>query len=152
MKLGVDTNVLVYTHIGGLPHHPPVRRFMESRAAMQGTVLCLTPRVLNEFVHIVTDPRRFDAPLTVDQALQVARGYGGRSNVQILAENEESMVLAWELMQTHRLGRNRLADTFIAATLLSAGVTDLVTCNVDDFRIFEALTLHDPLRRGVQDD
>jgi predicted nucleic acid-binding protein len=46
--------------------------------------------------------------------------------------------------ERHRLGRKRIADTLFAATLLTHGVTELITCNPSDFRIFEGLTLIDP--------
>ena len=38
----------------------------------------------------------------------------------------------------------RIADTLFAAALLTSGVHDLITCNPDDFRVFEELRLIDP--------
>jgi predicted nucleic acid-binding protein len=44
----------------------------------------------------------------------------------------------------HQLGRKRLADTLLAATLLRHGIRQLVTCNRADFEIFSGLDLVDP--------
>jgi hypothetical protein len=38
--------------------------------------------VLHEFVHVITDGRRFDRPVAMTEALTLARGYLGRSNVE----------------------------------------------------------------------
>ncbi|MXY69256.1 MAG: type II toxin-antitoxin system VapC family toxin [Acidobacteriia bacterium] len=53
--------------------------------------------------------------------------------------------LALELHDTHRLGRKRIADTLLAATLLRHGVWAIVACNPDNFAMFDQLASIDPL-------
>lgn len=50
-----------------------------------------------------------------------------------------------ELLQRHRLGRKRILDTALAATLEKAGVQSLATFNAADFRVFDFLEVVDPL-------
>lgn len=104
--------------------------------------------MLHEFVHVITDGRRFDPPVAMAEALTLARGYLGRSNVECIASDEGSLLLALDLLSRHNLGRRRIADTLFAATLLAHGVYRLVTFNVADFRVFEDLTAIEPVLGG----
>jgi predicted nucleic acid-binding protein len=144
LRRGLDTNVLVYAHIASLPEHGVVRKYVESQLARRDVTLVLTPSVLHEFVHVVTDPRRFEPPVGMSEALALARLYLGRANVECAVTDADAVVVAFDLVDRHRLGRKRLADTLLAATLLRSGVRQLVTCNADDFEIFAGLELVDP--------
>ena len=96
----------------------------------------LAPQVLSEFVHIVTDPRRFANPLPMERALDQAAFWWNAAEVQHAFPTPESTrtFLAW--MRTHRLGRKRLLDTQLAATLYAHGVRRIATANRGDFAIF----------------
>jgi len=144
LKRGLDTNVLVYAHVASLPEHGVVRKYVEGQLARKDVTLVLTPSVLHEFVHVVTDPRRFEPPVEMGEALALARIYLGRANVECAATDADALADALDLVDRHRLGRKRLADTLLAATLMRSGVRQLVTCNPDDFEIFAGLDLVDP--------
>jgi predicted nucleic acid-binding protein len=144
VKRGIDTNVLVYAHMAACPDHGPVRDYLSGQLARTDVSLIVTPSVLHEFVHVVTDPKRFDPPAAMGEALALARLYLGRANVECVATDAEALADALALVDRHRLGRKRLADTLLAATLLRHGVRQLVTCNLGDFEIFTALHLVDP--------
>ena len=77
-------------------------------------------------------------------ALPLAKGYLGRSNVDCLSLNDRALQLALHLLERHRLGRKRIADTLLAATLLRHGVNSIVTCNPSDFAVFNDLEVIDP--------
>ena len=144
MKRGLDTNVLVYAHVAALPEHGVVREYLAGQLARRDVTLVVTPSVLHEFVHVVTDPRRFEPPVGMGEALALARLYLGRSNVECVATDAEALADAFVLVDRHGLGRKRLADTLLAATLLRHGVRQLVTCNRSDFEMFSDLQLVDP--------
>jgi predicted nucleic acid-binding protein len=134
----------VYAHLASLPDHGAVREYLTGQLARKDVTLVVTPSVLHEFVHVVTDPRRFDPPVEMGEALALARIYLGRANVECVATDAEAVATAFELVERHRLGRKRLADTLLAATLLRSGVRQLVTCNRADFEVFPSLELVDP--------
>jgi predicted nucleic acid-binding protein len=143
MRRGVDTNVLIYTHIE-LPQYELVRGYLLDQLAHDDVTLVVTPVILHEFVHVVTDARRFSPPVAMPDALAIARGYLDSTNVECLSVDERAIVSAFDLLERHQLGRKRIADTLFAASLLNQGVRELITCNVADFQIFEELTLIDP--------
>jgi predicted nucleic acid-binding protein len=147
-RRGVDTNVLIYAHIPELPQHKVVGSYLLNQLAQDDVTLFVTPGILHEFVHVITDSRRFEPPVAMKDALAAARSYLNRTNVECLSTDQPSLVSAFELMERHRLGRKRIADALFAASLLNQGVRELITCNMDDFRIFEELTLVDPRAEG----
>ena len=78
------------------------------------------------------------------EAIALARQYLGRSNVECAAVDELALRLALDLMDSQGLGPKRIADTLLAATLLSRGVAQLVTCNPQDYAVFDGLRVVDP--------
>lgn len=146
MRAGLDTNVLVYAHLPVFPDSERVRAFLLERLARSDTSFVVTPLVLHELVHLITDSRRFDPPVSMSEAVAIARTYLGRSNVECVATAEDSLALTLRWIEQMGLGRRRIADTLLAATLLRHGVESLVTCNPADFEVFEGLSLIDPRR------
>jgi predicted nucleic acid-binding protein len=144
MRRGLDTNVLVYAHVALLPGHSEVREFLLDQLHDAETTLVLTAGVLHEFVHVVTDERRFQPSVTMHDAIALARLYLGRSNIQYVDSDERCLLRAFDLLEQYHLGRKRIADTLFAATLLTHGVRELITCNPGDFQIFKDLLVIDP--------
>src|SRR5215218_8638449 len=140
MRRGLDTNVLIYAHMPDLPDHVRVRSFLLSQLANEDVTLVITPIILHEFVHVITDGKRFDPPVSMADALAVARVYLDHTNVECLSLDGQAVAGAFALIERHQLGRKRIADTLFAACLLGHGVHELITCNPADFRIFDSLT------------
>lgn len=144
MRIGLDTNVLIQAHLPGLGHHELARDYLLEQLALPEVSLVVTPLVLHELVHIITDHRRFDPPVTMGEALAIARGYVARSNVDCLPVDEDSLLRALDMLGRNRLGRNRVADALLAGTLLTHGVHRLATFNAADFALFAPLQAFEP--------
>lgn len=143
-RYGLDTNVLIYAHLPAFAEHEPVKAFLEDLLRAEDVHLAVTPNVLHELIHVVTDGRRFEPPVPMAEATALARRYVGRSNVACLAVEAEAVALALDLVDRHRLGRKRLADALLAATYLHHGVGALITCDPGGFAAFEGLAVVDP--------
>lgn len=144
MRRALDTNVLVMAHIAAMPHHERVRRYLVEQLALPETTFVVTPLILHEFVHVITDPRRFSPAVAMHEATAIARLYLDHANIDCVGVDRHAMSLATALLDKHGLGRNRIADTLLAATLLQNDVSQIVTCNSSDFAVFNAFTLVDP--------
>jgi predicted nucleic acid-binding protein len=149
MKRGLDTNVLIYAHVATFPEHEAVRSFLAGQLARKGVTVALTPGVLHELVHVLTDARRFAPPVSMVEALAIARLYLDHSNVECLPVDAETSREALAMVERYRLGRRRLADTLFAATLLRHGIRQIITCNGEDFEIVPGLQVIDPRRPEV---
>lgn len=72
MTHGIDTGFLVAAEVAGHPDHAAARqKLLALRSA--GDRFALAPQVLAEFAHVVTDPKRFTQPLTMEEALERAK-------------------------------------------------------------------------------
>lgn len=146
MSLALDTNVLIPWLVSSAPGHAEVRTLVESELAQHGGRVALAPQVCWEFLHVVTDERRFERPCTMDQATALLRALWNARETQRLPPSGEVVPRVLELLTEHRLGRKRILDTALAATLEAAGIRRLATYNVRDYACFSFL---DPVRPGL---
>lgn len=144
MAKGLDTTFLIQAEVCEHPDHQASRSLLH-KLLDDDEPLALAPQVLSEFVHIVTDPRRFERPLTMGQAISRAEYWWQGSEVTQVFPTEESTRLFLRWMAEHRLGRKRLLDTQLAATYYSAGVACLVTTNARDFSLFGCFSMIQPV-------
>ncbi len=142
--LGVDSDALIHWAMAGAKHHRAVRECFEREVREHGRCLGMTQQTLNEFLHVVTDPRRFEHPLPMAEAIRVSRELWHRHDVERIIATAEVHDRLCELMAEFRLGRKRILDTALAAILEAAGVRRLATLNGRDFTIFPFIEVVDP--------
>ena len=134
--IGADTTFLVQLELIELLAHKAAHELLQREILQPQVPLALAPQVLAEFVHVVTDPRRFQKPLTADEAVAKARFWWNAAEVQHVFPSNDSTVLFLDWMQRHQLGRKRILDTQLAASLWIVGVRQIITANPADFQIF----------------
>lgn len=134
--IGVDTTFLVQLEIIELPLHPAAHELLKREVLDVGEELVLAPQILAEFLHVVTDAKRFAKPLTMPEALSKARLWWNAKEVRHAFPTAESTDLFLDWISQHNLGRKRLLDTQLASTLWTAGVRQLLTSNPKDFALF----------------
>ena len=134
---GIDTSFLVAAEITAHPDHPAARQTLRRLLTSgDGNQLALVPQVLAEFIHVATDPRRFERPLDSVAAIERARSWWLARETRPLFPNAAATVRFLDWMRDHHLGRKRLLDTLLASTWREAGVSRLLTLNPADFAIF----------------
>ncbi|MEX2499687.1 MAG: PIN domain-containing protein [Wenzhouxiangellaceae bacterium] len=135
--IGLDTSFLVGLAVREHPVHAACQAIFEAEIVGRPGSFALAPQVLTEFAHVVTDPRRFERPLAMPDALDMCRTWWNASECRQVAPGAEAGNLFLNWMSAHRLGRKRILDTLLAATWYSAGITRIATTNWRDFVIFE---------------
>lgn len=131
--IGIDTSFLVAFEDSSHKLHAAARGVAERYAS---ETFALTAQVLTEFVHVVTDPRRFEHPLTMTGALDRASKWWDARETRRIAPSDTSVSLFVEWMTRFGLGRKRLLDTMLAATYKSAGIALIASTNSRDFAVF----------------
>jgi predicted nucleic acid-binding protein len=134
--IGIDTSFLVAFEDSSHRLHAAARSVADRYAA---EIFALAPQVLTEFVHVVTDPRRFQHPLTMDEALKRAAKWWDARETRRVVPNDKSVSLFVEWMSRFNLGRKRILDTMLAATYKSAGVALIASTNARDFAVFPGM-------------
>ncbi len=86
---------------------------------------------LGEFVRVVTHPRIFDPPSTLDQALEALDALLGSPGVRILFPERRYPALLAEAVRAGRATGNLAFDSQIAALCREHGVSHLLTRDRD---------------------
>jgi predicted nucleic acid-binding protein len=124
-----------------------IARAVAESLRRKGDRFVIVPQVLAEFLHVVTDSRRFSSPLTMEQALHRAEAWWNSKEIDWALPDERTVTWFFHAMAEGGLGRKQLLDTLLAGTFHSAGVSSVLTLNPDDFRgfaIFECVKLAVP--------
>lgn len=136
MIVGLDTGVLIAAEIIDHPDHLVARQTL-ARLRAANDSLAVAPQVLTEFIHVVTDPRRFNAPLSIASAIAAAdQLWTAQETTRILPVTAAIQQFSTWMTQ-FRLGRKRVLDTMLAATYFQANVTTILTTNPADFAVFD---------------
>lgn len=135
---GLDCNILVQLALADHPANATTVAAVQAETQREGR-LVFPPLVVTEFLHVVTDARRFDPPLAMIEAVDWIENLLGNPTVGLLEPSQGSLrqILRW--MRQLNLGRKRILDTYLAAVLHTAGVRRLLTSNPADFTVFGVL-------------
>lgn len=141
--LALDTDVLVHWTNLDAEHHEAVQGLIR-REVEEGGRLALAQQVCWEFLHIITDPRRLERPLTMEEAIARIRAWWDAPETVRITLPGTVVHRALELMGNYGLGRKRILDTALAATLEAAAVRRIATLNGGDFEVFPFIDVVDP--------
>ena len=148
MMHGLDTGFLVAAEAAEHAEHTDARSTL-ARLLAGGDLIAVAPQVLAEFIHIVTDSRRFTHPLDMTAARRLAEQWWTASDVVPVFPDDGAtrQFLGW--LAQFSLGRKRLLDTLLAATYRQAGVQSLLTTNPADFGVFGVFACITPKSAGT---
>ena len=131
---GIDTGFLVAAEVAEHGEHLAARQML-LQLVTAGNRIGMAPQVIAEFIHVVTDPRRFTHPLSVQQARQIAEQWWTASEVDHVFPDTAATNQFFTWLEQLALGRKRLLDTLLAATYQQAGIRSLLTTNVAEFAV-----------------
>lgn len=144
---GLDTGFLVATAVAEHTHHSTARLILTELIAA-GDRIAIAPQVLAEFVHVVTDPRRFSIPLNMETACSIAGQWWTATEVEHVFPIDPTAQQFFQWLNQFLLGRKRLLDTLLAATYHQAGITSILTTNAPDFNVFGVFQCIEPIARS----
>ena len=140
MTTGLDCSILVQLAMSDHALHQRTLDAFEAELGA-GYMLRLVPLVASEFLHVVTDRRRFATPLSMTGALDWLATVVARPEIGVVTSGPEDLTLTLEWLRRFQLGRKRILDTQMAAALHRHGVERFLTSNPDDFRVFGVFEL-----------
>jgi predicted nucleic acid-binding protein len=138
---GIDTSALIPLGIEEHPQHAAATALVHHELQSGQTQIAVLPLVLSEFLHAVSDPKRFKHPKTVPEGIEWLEEFLRVPGVVLFMPEARAIPVWLRWMREHRLGRKRTLDAQLAATLHTAGVRRLLTANPDDFRVFDVFEL-----------
>ena len=135
--IAVDTNILVHAHREESSKHRAaharITSLAESLSRWAILVFCI-----GEFVRIITHPRLFDPPHTVEEAREALSRLLDSPSVIVLYPSSDYPALFMEAIREANATGNLVFDAQIAALCRESGVSRLVTED-RDFNRFKGL-------------
>ncbi len=141
MKL-VDTNLLLYAVDETSPHHRVARPWLEGQLSGSET-LAFAWAVLLAFLRLATNPRVFEAPLTLEEALDLVDSWLEQPNATVVHPTDRHSRLVRELLAPLGTAGNLTSDAHLAALSVEHGAE---LCSGDsDFARFQRVRWLNPL-------
>ena len=141
----IDANLLLYAYDRSSPHHSRVRSWMEgllSTAELFG----LSWLTITAFIRISTNPRAFDNPLSVAEAVRTVGELLAHPRVVVLTPGEGHWDIFSKFLIEGQANGPLAMDAHQAALAVEHGA---VLCTSDrDFSRFPALKVVNPLTTG----
>ena len=139
----VDANILLYAEDELSPRHDAARAWWDNELSGSSPV-CLCWTVLAAFIRIGTNPRVFDHPLSLDQALARVQSWMDQPCARIVGPTERHWIVFQEMLRHGQAVANLVTDAHLAALAAEHGC-ELISTD-SDFSRFPGIRWRNPLR------
>jgi toxin-antitoxin system PIN domain toxin len=140
----VDANILLYAEDQLSPHHDAARAWWDAELSGSSPV-CLCWTVLGAFIRIGTNPRVFEHPLSLDQALARIQSWLDQPCSRIIRPTERHWHVFQEMLCNGQAVANLVTDAHLAALAVEHGC-ELISTD-SDFSRFAGVRWRNPLRQ-----
>jgi toxin-antitoxin system PIN domain toxin len=138
----VDANILLYAEDSLSAFHQKARKWWDDQLSGRDPV-CLCWTVLSAFIRISTNPRVFENPLSLEQALGRIQSWFEQPCTRIIRPTENHWTTFQQMLNDGQAVANLVIDAHIAALALEHGCT--VASTDADFYRFPKLKWVNPL-------
>ncbi len=146
--IAVDTNIMVYSHRRDSVFHK--KAFAVVRGLAESDMPWAIPwPVLHEFLAIVTHPRIYNPPTTIQDALRQIDAWLASPSLALVGETGASYpdLLRETLVVSHAVGP-RVHDARVASICRAHGISQLWSAD-RDFTRFPAIVVVNPLTQAT---
>jgi toxin-antitoxin system PIN domain toxin len=138
----VDANILLYAEDSLHPYHQQAREWWDEQ--LSGTVvICLCWTVLSAFIRIGTNPRVFESPLSLEQAIARVQSWLNQPCTRIIRPTERHWTVFQQVLRDGQALANIVTDAHLAALAIEHGCELFSTDS--DFARFPKLKWSNPL-------
>ncbi len=138
----VDANLLVYAHVSSFPQHATARKWLDGRLNAPEPLGLPWPSLL-AFARLVSNPRIFARPLSVDTAWRQACSWLASPSVWVPQPTERHRAILDGFLSSSGLRANQVPDAHLAALAVEHG---LLLCTADaGFARFPGVRIENPL-------
>ena len=142
-----DVNVLIYAHVeDSISDHADYAAWI-THLATGPEPFALSVQVLSGFIRVVTNPRVFDPPSTLDQSFAFVSALVERPTARIVGPGPDHLDILEQLCRESGATGKLVADAQHAAIAIEHGCTMVSTDS--DFNRFPGLRWQHPLCPGV---
>ena len=138
----VDANILLYAEDALQSRHQQARAWWDGQLSGTG-VVCLCWTVLSAFIRIGTNPRVFEHPLSLEQALARVQSWLDQPCTRVVRPTERHWTVFKQVLTDGQAVANLVTDAHLAALAIEHGC-ELASTD-SDFARFPILKWRNPL-------
>ena len=138
----VDADILLYAEDQLSPRHAAARSWWDAQLSKDSPV-CLCWTVLGAFIRIGTNPRVFEHPLSLDQAISRVQSWLDQPSVRIVRPTERHWTVFRKMLLEGQAVANLVTDAHLAALAVEHGCE--LSSTDSDFSRFPGIRWSDPL-------
>ena len=138
----VDANILLYAEDQLSSRHDAAREWWDAQLS-QSSPVCLCWTVLGAFIRIGTNPRVFEHPLSLDQALSRVQSWIDQPCTRIVNPTERHWTVFQNMLREGQAVANLVTDAHLAALAVEYGCELMSTDS--DFSRFSGIQWRNPL-------
>jgi toxin-antitoxin system PIN domain toxin len=138
----VDANILLYAEDSLQSRHQQARAWWDGQLSGTG-VVCLCWTVLSAFIRIGTNPRVFEHPLSLEQALARIQSWLDQPCTRVIRPTERHWTVFKQVLTDGQAVANLVTDAHLAALAIEHGC-ELASTD-SDFARFPKLKWRNPL-------
>ncbi|MBT9437790.1 MAG: PIN domain-containing protein [Desulfobacterales bacterium] len=138
----VDANILLYAEDALQSRHQQARVWWDGQLSGTG-VVCLCWTVLSAFIRIGTNPRVFEHPLSLEQALARVQSWLDQPCTRVIRPTERHWTVFKQVLTDGQAVANLVTDAHLAALAIEHGC-ELASTD-SDFARFPKLKWRNPL-------
>jgi toxin-antitoxin system PIN domain toxin len=139
----VDANILLYAEDQLSPRHIAARAWWDSELSGTSPV-CLCWTVMGAFIRIGTNPRVFEHPLSIDQALARIQSWIDQPCTRIVSPTDRHWTVFQKMLRDGQAVANLVTDAHLAALAVEHGC-ELISTD-SDFSRFPGIRWRNPLK------
>ena len=138
----VDANILLYAEDSLHPHNREARAWWDEQLSGSRSV-CLCWTVLSAFIRIATNPRVFDYPLSLEQAVARVQSWLEQPCTRVVRPTDRHWTVFQQMLSDGQAVANLVTDAHLAALAIEHGC-ELASTD-SDFARFSRLKWMNPL-------
>ena len=138
----VDANILLYAEDSLHPHNREARAWWDEQLSGSRSV-CLCWTVLSAFIRIATNPRVFDYPLSLEQAVARVQSWLEQPCARVVRPTDRHWTVFQQMLSDGQAVGNLVTDAHLAALAIEHGC-ELASTD-SDFARFSRLKWMNPL-------
>lgn len=143
MKI-LDANILLYAYIPSYEQHQAAKKWLETMLSEGNEIIGLSWQIITAFIRIGTNPKVFNVPFKVEDAITNLGELFEHPLVEIILPTAKHWDIFSEILEKEQITANLVMDAHLAALAIEHGAI-LVTTDRDFARFSKAKTIN-PLK------
>jgi len=138
----IDTNILVYAYNEDVEFHEEALKILEN--ALNNKInAAIADKSLFEFFAIITDKKRVENPITVDETIEII-DFLVDSNIKIIYSSPFSFLKTLELTKKYQVKRQDIFDINLISLMIQNKIDTIITADDKHFKNIKEIKVFNP--------